>query len=665
MWYNNNQDELPHLEGRIIGLDTEDTGLDPYHGDRMFCWSYFTSKGEWGVMFKNPKNLQWLKDLLNDSTKHIIFQNAKYDLKMLSFEGIDVLNLKADIHCTLILSKVLDSVEYRHNLRHLSNRYLHQDTSDKDEVENWVKANKRSFTKEHNRAPNFSDAPVNLIKRRVSWDAETTLRLFGVLYPKVQKTCSQLYETERKLIFVCIDMEHTGVLIDITRAKQLRAQAQRSINKIQKKLNQLVCPLTIQRKKKGKKIEEVIESFNPNSNAIHLPAAFTKLGLPLKYKTLPKKGKKGKKGSKGGNWCFDEYAMIRYVSKPLASVIYQSSKENWGANKFYSVVYKVVEKHRLNKRELLPPLVLKYRELSKLVSTYYNHLINDCVDIYITPTGRELGTLHCQFNQSEAVTGRFTSSDPNLQNMPRLLGPRECFIPRKGRKYWLIDYEQVEMRFYVHFSKDKKMASRLSTDLHRWTASNIYKKPPEKITKEERERAGSINFMVIYGAGAARAAETLSRKGSPTTKPEALQFINKYHNTYPSVRRTARKLSHKLAKQGYITNPFGRCYYIPNKFSYKALNYMCQGTSADLIKRAMLELWLWFRSEKLKTKLLMTIHDELVFEIPYSEEKTVVPKLVELMQDLKTFLVPITVGIDIAPKRWSEKTKFDLTKLTA
>jgi len=656
---------LPVLKGKIVGLDTEGTGLDPYHGDRVFCWSYFTSRGEWGIMYKNPQNLRWLDNLLNNPNKHIVFQNAKYDLKMLSFESINVLNLKADIHCTLILSKILDSVGYNHNLRYLSRKYLHRDTSDKDEIENWIKSNKRSFTKEHGRAPNFKNAPVELIKRRVTWDAETTLRLFGVLYPKAQKVCPQLYETERKLIFVCLDMESTGVTIDITRAKQLKAQAQRGINKIQKELNQLVCPLVVKYKKKGKLICETVEEFNSNSNARHLPAAFIKLGLSLKYKTSPKKGKKGKKGSKGGNWCFDEYAMVRYVSEPLAFIIYQSSKENWSFNKFYSVIHKTINKHNLLKRELLSPLVLKYRELNKLVSTYYNHLIEDCVDVYTTPTGRELGTLHCNFNQSEAVTGRFSSSNPNFQNMPRLLGPRECFIPRKGRKFWLADYEQVEMRFYSHFAKDKKMANRLPTDLHRSTASDMYKKPPEEISKEERERAGTVNFMVIYGAGAPRAAETLSKKGSPTTISQALQFINRYHRIYPLVRRTARRLSHQLTKQGYITNPFGRRYYIPIKFSYKALNYLCQGTSADLIKKSMVDIWEWLQEENLKTKILMTIHDELVFEIPYSEERKVVPRLVKFMQDLEFYFVPITVGMDVAKKRWNEKIKFDLKNLTA
>lgn len=647
----------PVLKGKIIGLDTETTGLDPYHGDRIFCWSYFTDKGEYGFMYKNPANLKWLDRLLNDPTKEVVLQKAKFDLKMLLFEDIDVLNLKAKIHCTLIMSKVLNSVQVHHDLSYLAREHLHRFSSDKEDIEKWIKANTRNFNKLHNRKPTFKDAPIHLVKRRVLWDAETTYYLFQVLYPKVQEICPELYETERKLMFVCIDMENTGVLIDITKAKELRAKAQISVKRTQKELNELVCPLTVRYKRKGKLVEKVVEEFNPNSSTRHLPAAFRKLNIQLKYKTKPKKGKKGRGKTGGGNWCFDEYALVRYVSKPLALVIHTSGKENWSAVKFLREVHRVVVEHNLNKRELLSPLILKYREQSKLIATYYDHLINDCVDVKITPTGREIGVLHCKFNQSEAMTGRFSSSGLNLQNMPRLLGPRECFIVRKGRKNWYFDYEQVEMRFYVHFSKDKKMAANLATDLHRHTASEIYKKPLEDITKEERERAGSINFAVIYGVGAATMAETLSRKGAPTTESEALQFIEKYRSIYPSVQRTTNVLKNQLKRKGYVTNPFGRRYYIPIKLGYKALDYMCQGTSADQLKKAMVDIWYWLRKEELKTKLIKTIHDELGFEIPHSEEKKVVSKIIETMQDLTSYFVPITVGVDIAPKRWSQKIK--------
>ena len=655
MLHTHSTNPTPRLSGKIVALDVETDGLDPYHGHRMFCWAYFTEKGEYGFMSKNQRNLKWLKQLVEDSDKTLVFQNAKFDLKMMWFEGIDIYKAMPRVHDVMIMSKVLDSVAFTHNLRELSRRYLHKDAFAKDAVDDWVKLNTRSFKRQYARKPTFKDAPHNLVKKRNLWDAETTFYLLNALYPKVKDVCPELYETERQLVFVCVDMENTGVLIDITKAKQLRKEAQRNVDRIQKELDRLVCPLIIERKKRGKYITEVVDTFNPGSSELQLPAAFKKLGIKLFYKTKPKKKKKGRGKTKGGRWCFDEYAMVRYVSKPLALAIHQSGTENWSADRFYREVHSIARKHNLKKRELLPPLILKHREQSKLITTYYNHLINDCVDIKVEPNGREVGVIHCHFNQSEAMTGRFSCSEPNLQNMPRLLGPRECFITRRGKRNWHVDYAQVEMRFYIHFSKDKKMKDRISSDLHRWTASEMYKKHRDDITKEERERAGSVNFMVIYGAGAEKAAETLSRRGAPTTVPEAEKFIGYYHSIYPSVRKTSRRLGNRLKKKGYITNPFGRRFYIPKKLAYKALNYMCQGTSADQIKKAMVDIWLWLRVNGFRTRMLITVHDELIFEIPHSEERLVIPHMIEVMEDHYNFEVPITVGIEVAKQRWSEK----------
>jgi hypothetical protein len=156
----------------------------------------------------------------------------------------------------------------------------------------------------------------------------------------------------------------------------LRAQSRVGIIRVQRDLNELVCPLDIRRKKKDKFIDEVIECFNAGS-PIQKVAAFQKLGFKLKYKTKPKKDKNTGKLKGGGNWSFDEYAMVRYVSKPLAAIIRDSGEEGWSLERFYNAVLGVIDKHCLDRRELLPPLMLKMGELSKMVTTYYDHLIND------------------------------------------------------------------------------------------------------------------------------------------------------------------------------------------------------------------------------------------------------------------------------------------------
>jgi len=576
---------------------------------------------------------------------------------MLWFEGFDVLNLKAHIDDTLIMSKVLRSTEPTHDLVTLSKKVLgRNNTKDKDKVVEWITANKRWFKKEYDRNPTFADAPIEMVKRRALWDVETTFLVYSKLKPLIDEVCPELYETERKLIFVCIDMELTGVKIDITRAKELRAQALIDLEKISTDLNKLVLPITITKKVKKVDTEvEITDHFNPGSGP-QCVGAFQKMGIPLKYKTKPKKGKKGSnKKTGGGNWCFDGYAMIRYVSKPLAIVIRESGDEGWLASKFYEETYRILKKYKLPKRELLPPLILKYRQVQKMVSTYYDHFINDCTDVHIESNGREVGILHCNFNQSEAMTGRFSTSQPNLQNQPRLLGPRECFIPRKGRRNWHLDYEQVEMRFFVHFSGDEIMAEAIEDDVHKAVAIQIYNLPDEEITKEKRKRAKGVNFGIIYGAGAPKIAETLTRKGLPTSDAESGKLCGGYHRKFPSVRITTRALGHELKEEGFITNPFGRRYYIDTRFAYKCLNYMCQGTSADLMKKAMVELWEWLQNNDMISKIILTVHDEIVLECPRIEELKVITAAIKIMEDLTSFKIPMTVSADVVSRRWSEK----------
>lgn len=609
-------------------------------------------------MEKSPETLAWVAALFNDPTKTIIFHNAKFDLEMFSFEGIDVFNIKAKVHCTLIISKLYHGALPSYELKWLASHFCGRSTEDKDEIIEWLKANKRRFRAEYGRDPNFSDAPRDVVKRRAIWDVESTLYLHSRVYPAVLKRSPELLQTELDLMFVVVDMELRGIEVDITRARELREEALRDRSNILRKLNAIVGEITVTRKRKGVEVEEVIPDggFNPASSQ-HKIAAWKKLGIPLKYKTKPKKQKDGtKKG--GGSWCFDEYAMMRYVSPQLQSIMRESGEEGWKTGRFIEALVQTIRKHKLDyKREMLPPLILKANALQKLCTTYYDRIIADAIDRRIEPSGREVGVLHCKFNQAEARTGRFSSSEPNMQNMPRILGPRECFIPRRGRRNWHIDYSQVEMRFFAHFARDKDMTKAIEDDIHRFVASQIYNKPESEVTKEQRKRGKSINFGIIYGAQPPKIAETLTRDGLVTTTSEAARLVGKYHRRFPSIGKLMREYDTQLARDKYVTNPFGRRYYIARKLSYTVLNYMCQGSSADLMKQAMVKVWKYLRSIGSKAKILLQVHDELGIEIPPKEEATLVPKIMQLMRDRKSFFVPIEVDAEVVTKRWSQKQK--------
>lgn len=616
-------------------------------------------------MENTPANLEWIRRLFADPTKKVVGHWFKFDLEHFHAAGIDVFEAKCEFHCTGILAKMWNCLLDSYELKDLVKQFFGRESRDKTDVKDWLKSNQRKFQKEQGRKPTFRDAPREMVKRRNLWDAYSTLYLFKYLYPRVMSVCAELYDTERNLQLVVVDMQSHGVEIDLTRTRLLRAQANLAMAKIKSELNDLILPLmTIKKKKRRKQgvewTEELlipVEDFNPGS-PIHKELAFRKLGIPLLYRTKPKKIKKGpKRGqlSGGGRWCFDEYAMIRYVSPPLAYVLKESGEEGWSSEHFWAEVHRVVDEHRLNERELVPPLILKYNELQKMVSTYYDHFLKYCVNRRIEPNGREIGVLHCHFNQSEAMTGRFSSSDPNLQNQPRLLGPRECFVPRRGRRNWHFDYEQVEMRFFCHFARDRDMADAIEGDIHLYVATQIYGLPPDQITKEQRKRAKAINFGILYGAGGKKIAETLTRRGLHTTPMEGTMLVAKYHRRFPSIKKLMNELKTQLSRKGFILNPFGRRYHIDGEESYKCINYICQGTPADLMKRAMVKIWRWLRENNLMSKIIVQVHDELVLEMPRNEEELVVNKVIELMQDLENYFVPMTVGCEIAPRRWSEK----------
>lgn len=642
---------LTYPIGRRIAIDTETTGLSPYHGDRIFAWAYFTDEGEYGFFLKTKTSMELLREILNDPSKEVYFHNAKYDLKMLSFEGWDVFALLAHINCTLILSKLYNEMFWSHELRDLGRIILKRDTADKDEVDIWIRTNKRSFTKEHGRPPNFSDAPLDMVKRRCLWDVETTLLLGYYLHPRVMKICPELYENERQLMFAVMDMENNGVRVDITKARELGKKAQSDMQLIKDHLDELICPLD--GIKRGSDQNDSTDHLNPNSNP-ELEASFIKLGIKLRYKTKPKKKRKRKLAPGKVNWSFDEYAMVRYVEDPLKVLIRKTNDEGMEGDKYLEQTLHTIKKYHLSPSQALPPLVLKYRELSKMCSTFYAAIIDKSVDRKIIQ-GREYGILHCQFNQSRALTGRFSSSNPNLQNIPRILGPRECFVPRPGRYNWHLDYSQIEMRFFVHFAKDLKMARAVDKDIHLAVAVEVYGLPEKKISKEQRKRAKTVNFGVIYGAGVNTLTENMQKKGLPVTRSEVTKFLSRYHLKYPSVRRLSSELKRELHRKGYITNPYGRRYHVEIDKAYKGLNNLVQGTSADEMKYSMLKAWKWLRKHKYRTRLIMTIHDELVFEVPRNEEQRVIPKLIKIMENLHGYFVPIRVKAEVVTHCWSKK----------
>ena len=299
--------------------------------------------------------------------------------------------------------------------------------------------------------------------------------------------------------------------------------------------------------------------------------------------------------------------------------------------------------------------ILQYRTYQKLNSTYVEGLLKVI---------GEDGRMHSTFNQTEARTGRLSSSEPNMQNIPirTPLGSRlrKFFVAKPGCTLVDADYSQIELRLLAHISGDESMQHAFLTgqDIHRSTAAKIYDLPPEMITPALRSSAKAVNFGIVYGIG----AFSLSRDINVSVK-EADQFIKNYLNTFPGVKQYMDDTIQHGREQGYVTTLFGRRRALPELASKNhnlralgermAMNTPIQGTAADVIKLAMVKVWRRLRAEGLNAKLILQVHDELIVETPESETEQVARILKEEMEGAVQYSVPLTADVNQG-KTWLE-----------
>jgi DNA polymerase-1 len=304
----------------------------------------------------------------------------------------------------------------------------------------------------------------------------------------------------------------------------------------------------------------------------------------------------------------------------------------------------------------LPRLILEYRELQKLKNTY--------VDTLPERINRKTGRIHTSFNQAGAATGRLSSAEPNLQNIPvrTLRGEaiRAGFVPRQSWVFLVADYSQIELRIMAHLSGDAAFidAFRQGGDIHRQTAALIFNVQPDQVTAEMRARAKTINFATIYGQG----AFALSRQLGISLE-DARGFIARYFERFSGVRGFLDRQIELAREQGYVETLFKRRRYIPEikerNFSLRsygernAQNSPLQGSAADLIKLAMVRIHRSIRQSGLAGRMLLQVHDELVFEVPPGEVETMTQLVREHMENVVQLQVPLVVDIGVGPN-WLE-----------
>jgi DNA polymerase-1 len=305
-------------------------------------------------------------------------------------------------------------------------------------------------------------------------------------------------------------------------------------------------------------------------------------------------------------------------------------------------------------------LVLEYRELEKLRSTYVDSLPSQ-----INP---ETGRVHTSLNQTGTVTGRIASSDPNLQNIPTRTKTgqrvRNGFIAREGWQLLAVDYSQIELRIVAHMAQDQAMlaAFRAGQDIHATTAAAVHGIPLSEVTPEMRRHAKAINFGLIYGMSAYGLTNA-----TDLTLAEAENFIKTYFEKFPGVEKFLDGIKKSAAEKGYVETLLGRRRYFPNlkkgagynvrqREEREAINAPIQGTAADIIKLAMLKLPSEVEKAGLQAKMLLQVHDELMFEVPDAELKETTALVQKVMENAYHLDIPLSTEAK-AGHSWGEMEK--------
>ncbi len=441
----------------------------------------------------------------------------------------------------------------------------------------------------------FDQVDIELAGPYAAEDADVTLRLHNVLWAKLEKepTLISVFEDiEIPLMPIISRIERTGALID---ADMLRCQSQ---------------SLAVRMQEIEAEAHELAgQPFNLSSPKQLGEILYEKLGLPVIKKT-----------PKGAPSTAEPVLQELALDYPL------------------------------------PKILMEYRSMSKLKSTYTDKLPE--------LIHRRSGRIHTSYHQAGTATGRFSSSDPNLQNIPvrseegRKI--RQAFIAKPGCKLVAADYSQIELRIMAHLSGDEGMVAAFNDglDIHKATAAEVVGVEIDEVTTEQRRNAKAINFGLIYGMSAFGLAKNLG-----ILRGEAQEYIDTYFARYPGVHEYMERIRGSAADDGYVETLFGRRLYLAEINSTNgmrrqaaertAINAPMQGTAADIIKRAMISVDQWLTDEKLESRVIMQVHDELVLEVPENEIDVVVDGLKQRMSAAADLSIPLVVDVGIGDN-WDE-----------
>jgi DNA polymerase-1 len=500
------------------------------------------------------------------------------------------IELKGIVHDTMLESYILDSTANRHDMDTLCSQHLEHETIKFTDI---AGKGKKQLT--------FNQVDLEQAAPYAAEDADMTMRLHLHFWRQLKPLVKQekLYrEIEMPLLRVLSEIERNGVLIDTEMLAEQSIEVTARLNKLKASIYQ-----------------QAGEEFNLASpkQIQEIFFAEDKLNLPIIRKT-PK----------------GQPSTAEDVLKELALT------------------------------HDVPRLLLEYRGLSKLKSTYIAKLPKQIND--------HTGRIHTSYHQAVTTTGRLSSTDPNLQNIPVRSNEgrriRQAFIAPQGKKILAADYSQIELRIMAHLSGDKGLLSAFAAgkDIHSATAAEIFEVDLQKVTKDQRRAAKAVNFGLIYGMSAFGLAKQLN-----VSRTEAQEYVHKYFARYKGVQVYMETTREKAREQGYVETLFGRRLHLPEinaknrmRRAYAertAINAPMQGSAADIIKIAMISVNDWLREEywqqEAETKIIMQVHDELVFEVPEDDLQRIKTEIVMRMTNVAKLDVPLVVDAGVGIN-WDE-----------
>jgi len=585
---------------RAVGrcaLDTETTSLRPVQAGLVgisLAWqpaeACYVPVGHIPSAASQPQlSLDTVREvlgpLLADAEISKIAHNANFDLIVLQQHGLPVRGLSFD---TMIAAYLLDPAGRNLGLKGLALQELGVEMTP---IENLIGSGRGQLT--------MDQVSVARVLPYAAADADMTLRLVARQEPQLKdRSLWKLFtDVEMPLVQVLIDMECTGVALDVDYLEQLGEELEHRLHELESQIH-----------------DQVGYAFNINSSQQLSEALFVKLALPTDGVSRGKSGQ-------------------------------------------YSTSASVLEK--LSGSHPVVDMILEHRQLAKIKSTY--------VDALPTLVNPDTGRVHTSWNQTGTVTGRVSSSDPNLQNIPIRTEEgrrvRRAFAARPGWMLLGADYSQVELRILAHLSQDPNLlaAFRRGDDIHAHTASTILGVPLSEVTPDMRRVAKTINFGLIYGMSDWGLAV---RTG--LSREDANDFITKYFAQFPSVRGYLARTKQQAQEQGFVETLLGRKRYFPELQSQSrahaglqaaalrmAINHPIQGTAADIIKIAMIRLHDKLGQRRLRSKMILQVHDELVLEVPDDELETIQELVCDEMENAYSLDVALKVDVKTG-RNWKE-----------